>query len=322
MNYQIEIQPAGVSYRSEKNLLNDALNSSLPLEHSCKTGDCGVCAAEVVSGVVENEHGKLVTGGVVLTCRSKPKSDTVLKANYYPELVDFKEQTLPCKIASIDYPVKDVVILKFRFPPTARFDYLPGQYVDLMFNGVKRSYSIANAQLDSKEIELHIRKVPNGRMSKMIFGQVKDNQLMRIEGPKGTFFVRNGNRPLIFMATGTGVAPIKAMCEQLVGCQDIRPIHIYWGVRNTSELYCEELQELADSHEHVHFTPVLSRGVDNEKYRKGYIQDAVLNDFVSLENIAVYACGSPNMIQSAKALLIENGLPSEFFYSDAFTPAK
>ncbi|EGQ7674031.1 FAD-binding oxidoreductase [Vibrio cholerae] len=322
MSYHIEIQPAGVSYRSEDNLLDDALNSSFPLEHSCKTGDCGVCIAEVVSGEIENEYGELVTSGAVLTCQSKPKSNAVLKANYYPELAHLKEQILPCKLVSINYPVKDIAILRLRFPPTSKFDYLPGQYVDLMFKGIKRSYSIANTQSDSKEIELHIRRVPQGKMSELIFGQVNENQLMRVSGPKGTFFIRNGNRPLIFVATGTGIAPIKAMTEQLIKCQDTRSIYIYWGMRYITELYFEELHELANSYEHIHFSPVLSREMNSGKYRKGYIQDAVLSDFSSLENVSVYACGSPNMIKSAKALLIENGLPSEHFYSDAFIPAK
>lgn len=322
MQYNIEIQPAGVSYKSEDNLLDDALSNDLPLEHSCRTGDCGICAAEIVSGEIENEFGQLVKSGSILTCQSKAKSDAVLKASYYPELASLKTQTLPCKVSSISYPVEDVAVLKLRFPPTAQFEFLPGQYLDLIFKGIKRSYSIANAQSKDKEIELHIRQVPLGQMSELVFGKVKENQLMRIEGPKGTFFVRDGERPLIFLATGTGIAPIKAMTSKLLECQDQRPIYIYWGMRSLNELYVDELQHLAEVHKHVHFIPVLSRDMSCEKYRQGYVQNAVLSDFQSLGNIDVYACGSPSMIQSAKSLFVDNGLPSEQFYSDAFTPAK
>ncbi|CAH8193647.1 hypothetical protein VAEKB19_3160017 [Vibrio aestuarianus] len=174
MKYNIEIQPSGVSFKSEDNLLEDAIAQSIPLEHSCKTGDCGACSAEIITGNVENEHGNIVTQGKILTCKSRAKSDVVLKANYYPELVHIKQQTIPCKVASFEYVTENIVSIKFRFPPTVKFDYLPGQYVDLSFKGIKRSYSIANAKSDSKELELHIRKVPNGQMSELLFGELKE----------------------------------------------------------------------------------------------------------------------------------------------------
>lgn len=321
MQYDIEIQPAGVRYKSVDNLLGDALSQSIPLEHSCKTGDCGVCSAEVVSGVVQNELGEIVEQGHVLTCQSKALSDIVLKAKYYPELVDIKQQTTPCKVAHVSRVTDDIVILKFRFPPTVKFDYLPGQYIDLSFKGIKRSYSIANAKSDNKELELHIRKVPNGQMSELIFNDVKVNQLMRMEGPKGTFFVRDNNKPLLLLATGTGIAPIKAIVEQLILQSDKRKVHIYWGMQYEAELYCKELAQYAEEYEHIQFYSVLSKEQDWQGY-KGYVQNAVNHDFDSLENFEVYACGSLSMINDAKILFMNKQLPSDSFHSDAFTPAK
>lgn len=235
MQYNIEIQPAGVSFKSDTNLLNDALSQSIPLEHSCKTGDCGVCSAEVLSGLIENESGEIVTSGQVLTCQSAALSDATLKAHYYPELAHIRQQTIPCKVVSFESVSDDIMVLKFRFPPTAQFDYLPGQYVDLSFKGVKRSYSIANAKNVGKELELHIRKVPNGKMSSLLFDEVKVNQLMRLEGPKGTFFIHDNDKPLLLLATGTGIAPIKAMVEHLVALNDKREIHIFWGMQYAKE---------------------------------------------------------------------------------------
>ncbi len=322
MQYNIEIQPAGVSYKSEDNLLEDALSNSLPLEHSCKTGDCGVCSAEVLSGSIENEDGEIVTSGQILTCQSKAQSDSVLKAHYYPELAHIKQQTVPCKVASVEYPTDDIVILTFRFPPTVKFDYLPGQYVDLSYKGIKRSYSIANAKLATKEVELHIRKVSAGKMSDALFGQVKENQLMRIEGPKGTFFVKDNTKPLILIATGTGIAPVKAIVEDLVEKRDSREVHIYWGVQYKSELFCEVLIDLVAQHQNIKFTAALSREESEGEFYKGYVQDAVMHDFKSLIEHEVYACGSVTMINQAKDLFINNQLPSESFFSDAFTPAK
>ena len=320
-SYKIEIQPAGIKFSSIENLLEDALSQSIPLEHSCKMGDCGACSAEVLSGTVENEHGVLVTEGVILTCKSKAKTDVMLKANYYPELISIKQQTIPCKVASYSFVTEDIVSITFRYPPTAKFDYLSGQYVDLSFNGIKRSYSIANAKTESKELELHIRKVPNGKMSELIFSQLKENQLMRLEGPKGTFFVRDGNNPLILIATGTGIAPIKAIVEELLLKGDNRELYIYWGMQFAKELYCHELIELAKTHEHIKFTAALSREVTDEHFN-GYVQDAVKNDFPSLSHVEVYACGSLKMINEAKIAFSNLHLPLDAFFADAFTPSK
>lgn len=322
MKYNIEIQPADVKYQSEDNLLNDALDSSLPLEHSCKTGDCGICSAEVITGSVKNENGEIVTRGSVLTCQSKALSDVTLKANYYPELVNIKEQTVPCKVANIKYVTQDIIVLTFRFPPTVKFEYLSGQYIDLIYKGVKRSYSIANAKSTSKEVELHIRKVPDGKMSDLIFDQLKENQLMRMEGPKGTFFVKDNAKPLILIATGTGIAPVKAIVEDLVEKQDRRDIHIYWGMQYKSEIYCNALIDFANQHQNIKFTAALSREDSTGDFYKGYVQDAVIRDYRSLVEYEVYACGSVAMINQAKKLFINSQLPSESFFSDAFTPAK
>jgi CDP-4-dehydro-6-deoxyglucose reductase len=323
MKYTISVQPAGVGFQSEENLLDDAISQHVPLEHSCRTGDCGVCSAEVISGSVENEDGEVISCGKVLTCQSKPLSDVVLQANYYPELVNIEVKTIPCKVNSFTLATDDIIVIKLRMPPTAKFDYLPGQYIDLSFKGVKRSYSIANAKGSGNELELHIRKVENGAMSDILFNQLKTNQLMRLEGPKGTFFVREDETPIIFMATGTGIAPVKAMVEKLIADGDKRKVDIYWGMQFYKEIYASEFKALIAQHDNISLTPVLSRELStSDEYCKGYIQHAVADDFETLTNVTVYACGSLKMIEDAKNLLTSRGLPEESFHSDAFTPAK
>lgn len=158
-------------------------------------------------------------------------------------------------------------------------------------------------------------------MSNLLFAEIKENQLMRMEGPKGTFFIRKSNQPLIFIATGTGIAPVKAMVEELIQSGDKRDVHIYWGMRHREELYDVGLEALASQHTHIQFNPVLSRDEDWAG-SKGYVQQAVIRDFMNLAGFDVYACGSLAMIEQAKQLFIEHHLPSESFYSDAFTPAK
>ncbi|WP_290705502.1 FAD-binding oxidoreductase [Amphritea sp.] len=321
MPYEIIIQPAGVHFQSDRNLLDDALKQSVPLAHSCKTGDCGICTAEIISGEVENEKGIIVKSGDVLVCQSKALSNTTLKAFYHPELVGQKEQTVPCKVDSFSLVTDDVMVIRFRFPATVKFNYLPGQYVDLSFKGIKRSYSIANAKQVSTGIELHIRKVLNGQMSNALFSGIKKGQLMRVEGPKGTFFIRQSKRPLILLAGGTGIAPVKAMVEELICNQDKRDIHIYWGMSLVNSFYLQELAEISEKNSHIYYTPVLS-GDGDWNGRTGFVHQAVCDDFLSMQDFQVYACGSPLMINAARAAFNIKGLSSEQFFSDAFTPAE
>lgn len=321
MKFNVKIEPSGKSFKSELNLLDDAISQSISLEHSCKTGQCGACTVEVLSGSVENEHGNVVTSGTVLSCQSKVLTDAVLHASYFPELSEIKQQTVPCKVSSFDYKTSDIIVITFRLPPTAKFDYLPGQYVDLSFKGIKRSYSIANAKKESKELELHIRKVDNGQMSELIFGNLAENQLMRIEGPKGTFFVRDRAKPLILLAGGTGIAPVKAIVEELVNNDDPREVYIYWGMPLVEGFYLDSLKTLANDKSNIHYIPVLS-GDEEWNGRRGFVHQAVCEDFESLDMYDIYACGSPVMIETAKHAFYEKGLSQDSFYSDAFTPSK
>jgi CDP-4-dehydro-6-deoxyglucose reductase len=320
MKFKVEIQPAGIEYQSEANLLDDALKQNITLEHSCKNGDCGSCCAELLSGSVENEKGVVISFGELLTCKSKPLTDIVLRANYFSELVDFKLINLPCKVVSYDFVAEDILVVKLRFPPTAQFNYLPGQYVDLKINGIKRSYSNGNSRSCSNGLELHIRKVPDGKMSELVFNTLKLNQLMQIEGPKGTFFIRESEKPLLFLAGGTGIAPVKAMVEELIHNYDKRKVYIYWGMPNAKSFYLEEFFQKLSCKPNMTFIPVLSGG-ESWTGRTGFVHEAVCEDFETLDAFQIYACGSPLMISAAKQAFRKKMLPDGEFFSDAFTPA-
>lgn len=319
--FSVELLPSNVSFEcsTEETILDGALKELVTIEHSCKTGECGVCQAELLSGTVINEHGGVVSCGKILTCQSKVRSSVQLSAKYFPELSKIKPQTLPCKLTSIEY-LSDVVVLKFKLPTTASFEFIPGQYIDLIYKGVRRSYSLARNSSLKNHFELHVRKVTNGAMSSLLFSDLSENQLMRIEGPKGTFFVRSGNKPIVFLATGTGIAPVLAMVERLIEDEDPRKIHIYWGGRWKDDFYLDLDRLIALKHNNICHTLVSSRENDWSKY-KGYIQDALLQDFIDISGFEVYACGSPTMIESARNKLFNNGLPKDAFYYDAFTPA-
>jgi CDP-4-dehydro-6-deoxyglucose reductase len=307
-----------------KSILESARQQGIALEHSCRTGRCGVCKAKVISGdseVLQAEESLTAedeADGFILTCCRAAKTDLQLDIEDLGELGSIQTKTLPCRIDSLRLLSDDVVEVVLRTPPASRLVYLPGQYVDMIGkDGLRRSYSIANAPREDGKITLQIRKVEQGKMSQYWFKEAKTNDLLRMEGPLGTFCLRNSNAPqLILLATGTGIAPVKAMLEQLATTPEANAyshIHLYWGGRTEQDIYWQpDFESLP-----LTFTPVLSRTPDWQG-RKGYIQQAVIDDGHNLSDAVVYACGSEAMIHSAHEQLVAAGLNNKHFYSDAF----
>jgi CDP-4-dehydro-6-deoxyglucose reductase len=303
-------------------VLDAALAEGVVLEHSCRTGRCGSCKAQVVSGA---SHALLAEtslsdaerqAGWILTCAREATSDLVLDIEDLGALAGISTKTQPCRIASLDRLAADVLRVVLRLPPNAGFAFLAGQYIDITSpQGDKRSYSIAS-DMRSATIELQIRQVDGGAMSRYWFEQAKVNDLLRFRGPLGTFFLRDvAGLDLVFLATGTGIAPIASMLAQLphlAAERQPKSVSLYWGARHLSDLYLD----LAAPG--LRYTPVLSRAADDWQGRRGHVQDVLLSDAPDLARTAVYACGSPAMIDAARAALTAAGLPAKRFLADAF----
>lgn len=325
MGYNVKIRPADIDFSvaADQTVLESAINSNVYLEHSCMNGSCGTCKAKIIKGSVNQLVASAglseseVEEGYILTCCAQPLSDLELVANYYPELASIKRMVQPCKVDKLSFPSDDIAILKLKMPPTASFKFLAGQYIQLIIKSERRSYSIANISETYEGIELHIRKVIKGVFSDYIFNELKVNQLLRLEGPMGSFFVREGNAPIVFLAGGTGFAPVKSMVEQLIKGQTTREIHLYWGSCTESGIYSDKAKIWQNQYENIKYIPVLS---DDESYegRKGLVHRAVLDDLNDLMEYEVYACGSPLMIEAARKDFISSGLKPDNFYSDAF----
>lgn len=324
MNYDVKIQPADVSYIASKEdtILDAALTNKLFLEHSCKKGECGLCTVTLLSGSVKSKQGCITSQGEILTCSSYPASNLSIRANFYLELAEIQCVTLPCKIVNQVFFAPDIVILTLRYPPTTKFNYLPGQYIDLIYKGVRRSYSIANTQTVLAGIELHIRLIPNGEFSQLLRHESGIGQMVRIEGPKGTFFVRKSSSPIIFLAGGTGFAPIKAMIEFLLENNIDRNINIYWGMTGAEDFYSNLPYSWAEKYNNIRYVPVVSSEDEAWSGRRGLVSQAVINDFPNLSAYHVYACGSPLMINSAKEMFVSCGLSPLHFYADVFVSSK
>ncbi|URI09270.1 FAD-binding oxidoreductase [Aquincola tertiaricarbonis] len=312
--------PSGTS------LLDAALAAGLVLEHSCKTGRCSSCKARVVRGHTAALRAEEVLSaaesaqGWILTCARQALDDVAIDIEDLGDLADYPARTWPARIQQIERVLDDVIKVTLRLPPTAKLRYLPGQYINVLGpGGLKRAYSIANAAPGSVgPIELHIRAVEGGAMSTYWFGGAKVDDLVRLHGPLGTFFLREAvGEHVVFLATGTGIAPVKAMLEQLAATPtEKRPksLTVYWGCRHPHEHYWAP----ADDALAVRFVPVASRPPEAWLGARGHVQDVFMADAPDLSRTWVYACGSNDMIESAQRQLLDAGLPARRFHSDAF----
>lgn len=306
-------------------LMDAALAGGITLPYSCKTGRCSTCKCKVIAGetqALQDEIG-LTTAekaeGWILSCVRTAITDVVMEVEDLGDVVLPEAKTLPCRIKSLEKLAPDVLRVLLRLPPTSDFGFIPGQYIDLIGpGGLRRSYSLANASYAEKQLELHIRAVNGGAMSLYWFDQAQPNDLLRLNGPLGTFFLRNvSGLDLVFLATGTGMAPVKAMLEALCDLADEqqpRSVTVLWGGRTPEDLYLD-MERIPGN---FNFVPVLSRADVQWTGARGHVQQSLLSIFPDLANAAVYACGSNAMIQSAKTSLTQAGLPAHRFYSDAF----
>ena len=311
--------PAGAT------ILEAARQAGIALPYSCKTGRCSTCKCKVGSGkthALNPETGltdieKL--DGWILSCVRTAETDTSLEVDDLNDMNLPVAKTWPCRISEIKRLALDVIQVFLRLPPTADLHFIPGQYIDIIgHGGVRRSYSLASIANDNKTLELHIRSVSGGAMSDYWFNHAKQNDLLRLHGPLGTFFLRNiVDVDLIFMATGTGIAPVKAMLESLAFLPEgkkPKSVTVLWGGRLLSDLYLH-VDNIVGNFTYI---PVLSRSNDNWSGEVGYVQDVLLRRNPDLSNAAVYVCGSDTMIHSAQKILCVAGLPANHFYSDAF----
>ncbi len=312
------------SVDGNKTLLVEAKSKGVVLEHSCRTGRCGVCKAKVLSGktrVIQPEAaltGDEISSGDVLTCCRAAVSDVELDIEDLGRLAEIEIKTVPCRIDSIAILAPDVVEVVLRLPPASRLQYLSGQYVDVILRNIRRSYSIANYPKHDGKLVLQIRHIDQGVMSQYWFNEARVNDLLRLEGPLGTFCLRTIDQSnLVFLATGTGIAPVRALLEELEVIHHSvagKSIHVYWGGRVPSDIYWQASFDNLS----FRFVPVLSSGPAGWRGRTGYVQQALLNDDVDLTDAVVYACGSDAMIHSAREQLTASGLHPKKFYSDAF----
>ncbi|MBU0782680.1 MAG: CDP-6-deoxy-delta-3,4-glucoseen reductase [Gammaproteobacteria bacterium] len=334
MNHNVEILPSQKQFECEADdtILSAALRANVILPYGCKDGACGSCKAELLEGQVDygtyqsralSEEERV--RGKVLTCCAKPLGPVKLKVRELSGLGDIPVKKMPCRLQSIEKPAADVAVLKLQLPANEVLQFNAGQYIEFMLrDGSRRSYSLANAPYQEGGIELHVRHMPGGVFTDHVFSTMKEREILRFEGPLGTFFLRDdSNKPVVLLASGTGFAPIKSLLEQAFFKNNTREFVLYWGARTKADLYMQELPELwALEHGNFRFFPVLSDATPqcNWQGRAGFVHRAVMEDFPDLSQYQVYACGAPIVVDSARQdFTAVCGLPEEEFFADSFT---
>ena len=318
----------GKSFTCDSNttVFEAAKSNGIVLEHSCLSARCRSCNVKVISGSTADKLDDLVltaeekSQGYALSCNAIPTTDLELDVEDLGDIPFYESKIVPAKIASIMFISGSVVKLDLRLPPKVNFKYNAGQYININRGSLKRSYSISNACKENSELSFYIKNYDEGQMSQFWFNEAKVGDLLRIEGPKGSFFFRESNKKqIIFLATGTGIAPVMAIIEELISSQRINALEKVWifnGSRYEKDLIwnSDQLSNIS----HIEYIPVLSKPTQTWKGEVGYVQDILLSKNVNLSESQVYACGSDKMIGSALKVLVENGIHSKSFYSDAF----
>ncbi|MFD2641553.1 CDP-6-deoxy-delta-3,4-glucoseen reductase [Pseudomonas japonica] len=332
MSFQMRIEPVGLScpVSPEQSVLDAALADGLMLKHSCRTGTCGSCKGRLLSGQVDHADSPLEVlseaeraQGLALFCCARARSDLVIEAPEVTELRGISIQQMGVRVAAIDKVSHDVAVLRLMLAPGSTFSYFPGQYVQVLLkDGSRRSYSMATAAAREQQLELHIRHMPGGVFSGHVFNALQPKAILRMEGPFGSFFLRQGEAPMVFLASGTGFAPIQALLEQLREQGNRRPVYLYWGGRRREDLYRHE-QLLAWEAElaWLRYTPVLSEPGESCDWQgaTGFVHRQVMEDFHSLKGFEVYACGAPIVVESARREYVaQRGLAEVDFHADAF----
>lgn len=335
MSFHITVQPANLGFDVERDepILAAAIRAGVGLPYGCRDGACGSCKSRLIEGrVIHGAHQLKAlspaeeAAGLILTCCAAAQTDCVIEARTVPGAGEFPVQKMPARVLSLNRAAPDVAIVTLQLPANVQLKYHAGQYVEFILrDGARRSYSMANAPSTTgptATVELHIRHMPGGLFTTQVFGTLKERDILRVEGPLGSFFLREDSaKPIVLLASGTGFAPIKAIIEHMRATSMTRPVILYWGCRKRQDVYLHEWAlDAARDWPTLTYVPVLSDADSEWRGRTGLVHEAVMADLPDLSPYQVYACGVPIMVESAERDFVARcGLPATEFFSDAFT---
>ncbi len=347
-DFKVEVRPAGdvVEVKAGDNLLKAALAAGLDWPHDCRVGSCGTCRCHLKEGKIKELSdfayvldGEQLDQGMILACQTQLKSDIVVEVELGAE------EDAAIAIASIEgvldktrmltHDIMELTIkLNDPFPHSAEPDvnnhaYRAGQYADISFPGIEkpRSYSFAKAPNNEKDKELtfFVRKVPDGELTTWLFEQDRVGSPVTVNGPYGSFWLRDGEGPIICIAGGSGMSSIMALLEHAndIDCQ--RDTVYLFGARTRQDLYClDEIKALEDARQgKLAFSPVLSEEPDDSDWAglRGMVTEHIATQALDWANTQAYLCGPPPMIDAAIEVLKQQGVSEDDIHFDKFLDA-
>ena len=332
MSFKISVPASGHEFIAEENesILEAAIRQGVGLPYGCRNGACGKCAGEVISGKTDYDTDSLrgmakkeFEAGKTIFCQACATSDMEIKVREIVKSSDIEIKILPCRVEKMKRLTHDIMMLQLKLPETERLQFMAGQYLEILLkDGKRRAFSIANAPHDDAFIELHIRHVPDGHFGDFVFDGLKEKSLLRIEGPLGSYFLREeSERPIILMGGGTGFAPLKGMLEHAFHINLERKVHLFCGARARRDLYMDEMvNQWLKKYPGLKYTPVLSDPdtEDNWQGETGFVHESVVRHYPDLSGYDVYLSGPPPMVKAGMDLFYEKGLPETQIYSDSF----
>lgn len=334
MSFRVTLQPSGheFSAQAEDTVLSAALEAGYNIPYGCRNGACGACKGTVLEGQVEHNAYQAhalteseLAAGKALFCCARPLSDITIECREVTVGSAIRSRIMPCRVQKLEHVAHDVIVMTLKLPSNERLQFLAGQYIEfLLKDGKRRAFSLANAPYNDDLLELHLRLIPGGQFTQYVFNEMQEKTILRFEGPMGSFYLREeSEKPIIFVAGGTGFAPVKGIIEHALHHKSPRKMLLYRGALALRDLYLPDLPKKWQHESGVAYTPVLSepRPEDAWTGRTGLVHMAVLEDHPDLGGYQVYCCGAPAMVEAAHRDFVAAGLPPEEFFSDAFTYA-
>ena len=331
MTFQVTLEKSGTRFLVEDNehVLDAAIRQGIGMPYGCRDGQCGSCKGKVTAGHVRYEtqpealNSEEQSHGLALFCQAYATSDLSIDIQELTHSAEVPLRRLPAKVTKIQRLNHDVMQIILTLPSNIRMQFFAGQYINFILkDGRRRSFSIANAPHEDTHIELHVRHIKGGEFTSEVFDEMKVKDIVRIEGPLGSFFLREDtDYPAILMAGGTGFAPIKGIIEHVIAKDIKRKFHLYWGARTLDDLYFhEQATQWANEYDNITYIPVLSEAKDSDQWtgREGLVHEIVLEDFKDFTNVEVYASGAPAMVYAGRDAFVPFGMNPERYYSDAF----
>lgn len=327
MTFDIHIVGSDIAFAcaADETVLDAAERAGYSIPYSCRKGVCSTCAGVLSEGAaaVRHQHVSGPREGVLL-CQARPLSDLTIKPSRIEKRDPLARKRIRAKVFRLLRPTPDVVILQLRFPAGVRVKFRAGQYLRvIMADGDSRNFSMANPPRESDGAELHIRHVPGGRFSEKVLAALAKGDKLDVEIPYGEFFLREDSKTAVFIATGTGFAPIKSIIQDMIKRGISRPARLYWGARSRADIYLPTLLATWQAQANwLKLVPVLSEPDADWQGRRGLVHSAVMQDLPDLSLCQVYACGNPLMIEAARRDFTRTGgLPADQFYADPFVPS-